>query len=506
MKPNSKMGSAGTSVGGDITQDQLDALLRRDLYSFSSQCFIELNPTTPFLPNWHHEVIASKLEACLRGECRRLIINIPPRHLKSLFASVALPAFWLGQKPSAQIVCVSYAQDLANKLARDCRKVMGSKWYREVFRKTRLSGQRDAVEEFTTTAGGFRLATSVGGVLTGRGGDLIILDDPLKPSEACSDVQRNNVNEWFDKTLYSRLNHQKTGVIIIVMQRLHMDDLVGHVLEREGWDMLSLPAIAEEEERHVIRTLGRTVEYVRRQGELLHESLQDRQTLGMIRENLNEYDFSAQYQQSPVPMGGGMVKSAWWQFYEGDPGTFEKIIQSWDTASKTSEISDYSVCTTWGWRDRKLFLLDVFRKRMDYPDLKRAVQEQARRFNPSLILIEDKASGIALLQELARDGVRGLKGFKPEGDKQMRLYSSLTWIEGGNVLLPRVAPWLADYRRELESFPQGKHDDQVDSTSQILAWAKDFEVACNQIIFAPRERQLDMRGFMGAFAGHSGRW
>ncbi|WP_243295913.1 phage terminase large subunit [Geothrix mesophila] len=464
---------ATRAAGGDpFTKDEFNALLRQDLYAFTIQSFRELERKTEFLPNWHQVLITNKLEACMRGECRRLIINLPPRHFKSLFASIALPAFWLGRDPSAKIVCASYTQDLANKLARSCRQVMGAAWYREAFPLTRMSAKRDAVGEFLTTEGGYRLSLGVEGGLMGRGGDIIIVDDPLDPNMAASDVQRAHVNDWFDRTLYSRLDNQKTGVIIIVMQRLHMDDLVGHVLEKDDWEVLSLPAIAEEEERHEIRTLGEVMTVVRRPGDLLHEAHLDREALDRLRKNQGEYAFSAQYQQSPVPPGGAMVKAAWWRFYERRPESFNQVIQSWDTACKKSEYADYSVCTTWGMKDRKLHLLDVFREKLDYPDLKRAVKLQAEKHKPAVILIEDMTTGSALLQELPSEGMRGLKGCKPVGDKVTRLYTHLTWIEGGNVLLPMEAPWLAEYRRELESFPQSKRKDQVDSTSQVLAWAQ----------------------------------
>ena len=438
-----------------LTEQELQALMREDLYQFAVQCFLELHPGHPFLPNWHHEVIASKLEACFRGECRRLIINIPPRHLKSLFASVALPAFWLGRRPADRVVCVSYAQNLAEELAGDCRKVMGAGWYQQLFPATRISRRRDAAAEFKTTLGGSRLATSVGGVLTGRGGNVVIIDDPLKPSEALSDVQRAHVNNWFKQTLYSRLDDQKTGVIIIVMQRLHLDDLAGHVQELDEWEVLSLPAIAEEEERHEICSLGQRTVHIRKPGEFLHENRQDQEVLTRIRANTNEYEFAAQYQQSPVPLGGGMVKSDWWTFYDEAPRAWDRIIQSWDTACKASEGSDFSVGTTWGKKGGDLYLLDVYRRQVDYPDLKRAVKEQAAKHKADIILIEDKASGTALIQDLPREKVRGIKGVQPEGDKMTRLNTHLTWFEGGHVRLPRQAPWLADYRKELEQFPKG---------------------------------------------------
>ena len=194
----------------DLSGPEYDAILRSDFWFFAQRCFCELNPQTTLATNWHLEVIAAKLTAVRQGKIRRLIINLPPRHLKSLMASIAFPAWCLGHDPSAQILCVSYAQDLSDKLARDCRTIMTSPWYRQIF-PTRLSPHRQAVQEFITTRQGYRLATSTGGVLTGRGADIILIDDPLKPEEALSTAQREAANEWYDHTLYSRLNDKRHG-------------------------------------------------------------------------------------------------------------------------------------------------------------------------------------------------------------------------------------------------------------------------------------------------------
>jgi hypothetical protein len=231
----------------NLSPIEYEALLRQDLSTFAARCFYDLNPQTELAMNWHLEVIAAKLTAVRQGKIRRLIINLPPRHLKSLMASIAFPAWCLGHDPSAQVLCVSYAEALSNKLARDCRSIILSPWYRRIF-PTRLAAHRQAVQEFLTTRQGYRLATSNGGVLTGRGADIILIDDPLKPEEALSDTQRQAANEWFSHTLYSRLNNKRTGAIVMIMQRLHEDDLVGHVLTQEPWEVISFPAIAEEDE------------------------------------------------------------------------------------------------------------------------------------------------------------------------------------------------------------------------------------------------------------------
>ncbi len=457
-----------------LSPSEYQALLRRDLCAFTEKCFYELNPTATFLPNWHIEVVTSALEACRRGEITRLVINQPPRSLKSHCASVAFVAFVLGHKPDARIICASYGQELANKHALDCRTIMASAWYQALFPHTRLSSERQALPEFVTTKHGFRLSTSVGGVLTGRGADFIIIDDPLKPDEALSDTQRKAVNDWYDHTLYSRLNDKRTGRIILIMQRLHEDDLVGHVLGTEPWKVIRLPAIAEEDEPHVIQTPYGTRRFKRHAGEALHAEREPLEVLNRLRETLGEYNFAGQYQQAPAPLGGGLVKAEWFKTYTTAdlPAKFEMTFQSWDTANKPTELSDYSVCTTWGIKEKHLYLLHVFRKRLGYPELKRAVGQQAEAFSPQTILIEDKASGTQLIQELVGAGMHAIQKYEPTMDKTTRMNTVTSTIENGFAHLPDKAAWLGEYLHELTSFPNGKYDDQADSTSQALDWFK----------------------------------
>lgn len=459
----------------NLTPNELDALLRADLYSFIERAFYELNPETDFSPAWHIELIAAKLEACARGEIRRLIINLPPRHLKSHCISIAFVVWYLGHYAARHVICASYGKDLAEKLARDCRSLMQSAWYQAAF-ATRLSSTRQAVDDFMTTDLGTRLATSIGGVLTGRGADLIVIDDPLKPDEALSETHRKAVNNWYDNSLLSRLNDKNKGCIIVTMQRLHQDDLVGHVLEQEGWEVLSLPAIADEPASFLIHgALGQRIVH-RQAGEPLHANRESVQILEGIRRTIGEYNFASQYQQSPIPEGGAIVKAKWLRHCEPTnwPSNFSRIVQSWDTANKATEFSDFSVCTTWGVKDGYFFLVDVFRQRLEYPDLKRAVIDQRKRYGANKILIEDKASGTQLIQELKRDGIHNIEPYLPPPgtDKTMRLYAQTTAFESGLVVLPAYAPWLADYTKELLGFPGGKYDDQVDSTTQALLFLR----------------------------------
>jgi len=461
-----------------ISQAEYEYILRHDFASFIERFFYELNPQSVLLMAPYIELIAAKLEVCRRGEISRLIITLPPRSLKSHCASIAFVAWLLGHNPSLHIICASYGQDLADKLARDTRNIMNSVSYRGLF-STRISPDRQAVHDFMTTGQGTRMATSVGGVLTGRGADIIIIDDPLKPDEALSETRRKAVNDWYDNSLSSRLNDKGNGCIIIIMQRLHQDDLVGHVLEQGNWEILSLPAIAEEEEIHQIETIFGRRYFRRKPGDLLHPERDTLATLMDIRQRTGEYTFQSQYQQAPTPVGGAMIKSTWLQYYGPNelPVKFDMKVQSWDTANKASELSDYSVCTTWGKKGERFYLIDVSRKRMDYPDLKRAVKEQAKLHKPDKILIEDRASGTQLIQELKREGLYNVKACDPSGtDKIMRLHAQSAVFENGQVFLPRTAHWLGDYVQELTSFPGSKYDDQVDSTTQALEWLRNSPV------------------------------
>lgn len=443
--------------------------------AFVERAFYELNPQARLLTAPYIEVMAAKLDACRQGKIKRLIINLPPRYLKSLCASVAFIAWLLGHRPATQIICASYGQDLADKLALDSRKLMSCDWYRSLF-PTRLAAEKKAVNDFMTTEQGGRMSTSVGGVLTGRGADFIIIDDPLKPDEALSETGRNAVNNWYDGSLLSRLNDKINGCIIIIMQRLHQDDLVGHVLGQEDWEVVSFPAIAETDEEHVIESIfGRRV-FKRAVGEPLHAGRETLPMLETTRQKIGDYNFSSQYQQNPIPVGGAMVKSDWLQYFDEPPSTEQILytLQSWDTAVKSGDLNDFSVCTTWAIVAQRYYLLDVYRKRLNYPELKRAVIALADRYRPNTILIEDKASGSSLIQDLHAAAEFRVKPYQPPSgtDKVMRLHAQTALFENALVFLPKQANWLHDYRVELTSFPGARYDDQVDSTTQALDYLK----------------------------------
>jgi len=452
----------------------LELSMRYDLLTFIHFCFLELNPNQTFSEAQHLTVIAAQLADTLLGRGpRRLAICLPPRSLKSLSVSVAAVAWILGLDPAKRIICVSYGQDLAEKLARDTRTIMTSPYYKRLFPGSRLS--KNSVNDFETINQGFRKATSIGGTLTGLGGDILILDDPQKPDEALSETQRGTVHSWYDNTLLSRLNNKETGIIIVVMQRLHQDDLIGHLLDRgEEWKVLSFPAIAEIDESYVVSTAWGPFKYQRKVGDVLDPSRESLETLQTIKLLIGGFNFASQYQQNPTSVAGNIVLNEWLQYYDSNAPLprFTTTLQSWDTANKSGELNDFSVCTTWGIYNGRYYLLDVYRQRLDYPTLKRKVVEQMHRYKPSIILIEDRASGTQLIQDLKNECSFRIKACPtpPNADKIMRLHAQTALFEGGKVLFPSSAPWRDEYVRELTSFPGSKFDDQVDSTTQALKY------------------------------------
>jgi predicted phage terminase large subunit-like protein len=447
------------------------AALRTDFYSFVQATFPVVSGGKHLQRNWHLEAMAYALTDVINGDTRRLIITVPPRSLKSICSSVALPAFALGHDPTRRIICVSYSEVLARKHGNDCRALMHSTCYQRIFRRTRISPSKDTETEIMTTAGGSRLTTSVGGTLTGRGGDLIIIDDPVKPQDAHSESARESQKQWLSGTLLSRLDHKSEGAIIVVMQRLDPDDLAGHLIEQGDWNHLNLPAIAETE---CCIPLGINRYHHRRVGDLLHPEREDQTTLDDLKRTMGSMEFAAQYQQAPVPRDGNLIKWPWFKFYDSPPrpGPGDRLIVSWDTAMSSNQPSDFSVCVVFLVRDETVYILDVIRARLEYPDLRRAVISQHHRWGQTpaaaySLLIEKKGAGLSLIQDLQRENIYAV-GIDPDGDKLLRMEAQTAPIEAGAVHLPGNAPWLDEFKKEVLSFPKGRHDDQVDALSQGL--------------------------------------
>ena len=446
----------------------LDAALRQDFHMFLWRCFVTLNPGAILLDNWHIEAMAALAMQIYRGEVRRGIVNMPPRYLKSLTFNVALTAFILGHDPRKRIFCISYGADLSSEHAAQFRAIVESEWYQRIFPRMRI--KRVADNEIFTTKRGYRRWTSVLGSMTGMGGDMFIIDDPIKPVDALSQVKREAVNHWFSNTLLSRLDNKETGIILVVMQRVHQDDLSGYLLRNsEGWVHFNLPAIAEMPQSI---DLGDGRIHHREIGDILHPKLESPATLERHRLEMGSAVFSAHYQQRPIPLGGALLLSEWFEFYSELPERDETsyVIQSWDTAAKQGLLNSFSVCTTWLVHQKKYYLLHVWRRRMTFPQLVEAAEALADKFKPRYILIEDASSGSGLADTIKGKYASAVRLIKSEHDKQMRLYLQQAKFEQRRVLFPNEAPWLRIFLEELLSFPECTHSDQVDSVSQALAF------------------------------------
>ncbi len=450
----------------------INARLRQDFRSFLTMGFAHLHPGSPPLDDaWYLRAMCHALTQVFEEKERRLVINVPPRHLKSITTSVAWVAWILGHNPRARIMVASYSEDLSRQHAELCRQLMEEPWYKALFPATRLS-RPGRLLDLRTTRGGMRKAVSVGGSVTGHGADIIIIDDCMKAEDATSLARRDELHNWYSATLGTRLNNKLTGAIVSIQQRLHEDDLPAKLL-LYGFTHLNLPAVAEKNERIAIG-LGRY--HRRRMGDLLDPDREPQQVLDELRMQLGPQAFSAQYQQAPTPPDGDMVKWEWFsQSYDNvcDPEVYDHIIQSWDTASGLSQSADWSVCLTFGAIDGKWCLLEVWRGRVAMPDLIRKAKQLKAKWHPSKILIEYADSGRGLFQTLREDlvGERAtLFPVKPDINKATRLNIVTPYLERGEIVLPYTAPWLPDFSREILAFPNGRHDDQVDALSQFLAW------------------------------------
>lgn len=454
----------------------LNSILRTDFKSFIHKTFNTLNPGIKFEPNWHIDLIADRLNKVARGEITRLIINMPPRSLKSLCVSVAWPAWLLGHNPTQRILVASYANSLSVKHSLDTRTVMNEIWYQQLYPNTILSKTHNLKTKFLTTKNGFRLSTSVNGSITGEGGDILILDDPHNPIHINSTKRRNKTIEWFEQTFATRLDNRSQGKIVIVMQRLHVEDLCGYLTKKmsERWEILKIPVLAQTEQHYYIKDKC----IIMNIGDVLHKNRDKPEYLENLKQELGNYNFTTQYLQSPLAPNSYFVSPHMIKQYDHTQN-INFIIQSWDTAATINSNSDYTVCTTWGISRENIYLLNLIRERVTYPQLKSLVQRAIFQDNPKYILIENKSSGQALIQDLQYCGIHNIVPQKPSLDKITRFTMALPFFESGKVFVPRCALWLTIFYDEIINFPHTKHDDIVDSTSQLINFISRSKIECN---------------------------
>jgi predicted phage terminase large subunit-like protein len=418
-----------------------------------------------FIEGPHHKRMAAAFERVARGECKRLIINMPPRHTKSEFASYLLPAWFLGNFPQKKIIQTSHTAELAVGFGRKVRNLVDSDTFREIFPGVGLQADSKAAGRWNTNQRGDYFAIGVGGAVTGKGADILIIDDPHSEQEAAMAATNpevyDKVYEWYTSGPRQRL--QPSGAIVIVMTRWAQRDLTGQVLKAdaqrggEGWEVIEFPAILPS-------------------GKPLWPSFWSLAELEALREELPNAKWQAQYQQNPVGNESAIVKRDWWQWWEEDePPQCEFILQSWDTAFEKTQRADYTAGTTWGvFNNHKdgnrpnVILLNTYKKRVEFPDLKRDVLEEYEKYNPDTVIIEKKASGAPLIYELRAMGIP-VQDFTPSKgqDKIARLNSVSDIIASGKVWVPKTR-WAEELVDEVAAFPAGEHDDLVDATTLAL--------------------------------------
>lgn len=459
-----------------LTRAEFDVLTRRDLYTFVRRVFAELNPGKKFHGGRHLEFICSEVAAMMEGDNKRLVLNLPPRNLKSIIVSVAFVAWVLGLDPSKRFLLVSYGQNLPESLAKDCLKVMESGWYRALFPRTRLDPDFSRADDFRTTRNGRLKVESILGGITGFGADYIIIDDPLKPGDATTEHSRQKVNLTLQNSVLSRQDGLGNARVILVMQRIHEDDPTGFLMSRQPWRQIRLPAIAEEDERfEFVDAFGARKVFSRREGEALNPAYESLDALLAQKELVGDYEWAAQYQGRPAPKDGGIFKVDMFHLRPRSefPATFDLKIVTWDTGSKEGVTNDFSVGIAIGVHDAVRYVLGVYRAKHEFPKLKRAVLDQREIHRPDFIIIEEKGSGQELIPELRDLGVYEVRGALPAKSKILRAEAQSGHIEGGSVIFPSDAPWLKDLVYEFSHFPRGKHDDQVDALCQGLQWIRE---------------------------------
>jgi predicted phage terminase large subunit-like protein len=414
-----------------------------------------------FIAGDHHKIFGEKLERVARGELKRLIVNMPPRHTKSEFASYLFPAWVMGQKPQTKIIQATHTAELAVGFGRKVKNLLDSDIYRDVFPDIQLARDAKASGRWSTDMGGEYYAVGVGGALAGRGADLCIIDDPVSEQDALSPAALDNIYEWYTSGPRQRL--QPGGAIIIVMTRWSIRDLTAKVLQKQAeggadqWEVVEFPAIFPETDN------------------VLWPEFWSREELDGVRASIPVAKWNAQYLQNPTAEEGAIIKREWWNVWDhDDPPVVDYIIQSYDTAFTKSERADYSAITTWGvfypdeGDEAAIILLDAEKGRWEFPELKDAAMRLYEEFEPDMVLIEQKASGTPLTQDLRKMGIP-VSGFTPGrgADKFSRMNACSPVFESGMVYAPETR-WAEEVIEECASFPNGEHDDLADSMTQAI--------------------------------------
>jgi predicted phage terminase large subunit-like protein len=481
------------------------------LSAYIKQAWHVIEPSTDYLHNWHIDAISEYLEAVTAGQITRLLINIVPRYMKSIAVTVMWPTWEWIKRPELRYLFASYSGLLSTKHSVDRRNIIQSDWYQERFGHIyELTSDQNVKTEYQNDKQGVMVSTGFGGSATGKGGDRVIVDDPHNPDEVESDVQREGDLRFFNRSLSTRLNDKKKGVMVVVMQRLHERDISARCLEL-GYTHLCLPAEAEQKTTIVLPVSKKAI--VRESGELLWPEREGEKEIEQAKKSLGSYGYAAQYQQRPSPAEGGLLKRHWWQYWKPKnsdlppiavkqpdgsfksydpvelPSEFDEILQSWDMSFKDEKAAkggkpDFVAAGVWGRKGANKYRLDEICERMDFPSTCSAVIALSKAWPKAKAkLVEDKANGSAVIATL-KNKISGLIAVEPEGGKIVRANAVAPEIESGNVFLPHpmLKAWTESFIEECGVFPNGANDDRVDEMTQALNRMRDGKVSLKDVV------------------------
>lgn len=466
-------------LASQVTLPMVQAVLaEKSLYEFTRQAWNILEPATEFIDGWHIGCISEYLEAVTLGQINRLIINVPPRYMKSLNVSVCWPAWEWGPRnmPHLRYLFSSYAGELSTKHSVDRRTLIESDWYQRNWgNRFQLVSDNNRKTEFENDRRGVMSTTSTGSAATGKGGNRVIVDDPLNPKEAVSDTERENANTHFDQTLYSRLNDKKRDPLVVIMQRLHTRDLTGHLLAKKDHGYTHLCLEAESEKRKVITFPISKKKVERKIGDILWPEREPKDVLEATKVALGTYAYSGQYQQSPAPLEGGVVKRDWWRRYDTTqrPVSFHQLFISADPKFKDYETSSHVAIHLYGVIGPNIYLLERIYNHLGCVEtingiLKMRLNWTKEGHSVGAVLIEDKANGPAIIQILQKR-IPGIIAVEPDGDKIARALAASPIIEAGNVWIPNE-PWGDEVIDAWSFVPNGDNWDDVDAASQAIRY------------------------------------
>lgn len=448
----------------------------RSLGAFIRQAWSVIEPGTTYIDNWHIELIAEHLQAVNSGEIRRLIINIPPRHMKSIEATVCYPVWTWIQHPEKRFIKVSYSDALSRKHNILSRDIINSPWYQQNWSdRFHLKYDVNRQNEFENNHHGMLYSTSVGGAITGNGADVIIIDDPQNPIMANSETERQNSIDFFKNTLQTRLNNPKTGAFIIIMQRLHENDLTGYILSEDlGYTHLCLPA--EAPERTVITFPVSKRQIVREAGDILNPQRFDHEVIESLKKSMGSLQYAGQFQQVPAPAEGVIFKREWLHnFYSDGAAPSTQDIQSWDMAFTKSEGSAKVAGFVMGRKGADIYIKDLVNDKMTFTESVAAVRTLSGKWPRARAkVVENKANGPAIVDLLKKE-IPGMVEFNPKGSKDERAISVTPYFEAGNIHFPdpKTHPWVDDLIRDLLMFPKGTYKDTTDALVQGILYLMD---------------------------------